>query len=345
MVTSQIHVFKHSNLCGLFARDLVSFRSPPCIWGQLASMLRAEQADKVIAACVRIRSGWKLRAWRVGFMGNSVHVVHLVHPTLSIPSGDGLWLWLWYNAHGSHGSHGDICRMVYGLWCLANVQIVFLVAPGKKSIRYLGQPLLGLNLTSYLHIYPFIPQSLEQPWVLEPMAEVGDEDLRIPAKCDDGAPWVLGNDMSSWTDFLDGRPPRRMMENEKDRDYSAEIIEEQQRYGNLTRGNVWHVLEGNWGSRWGNRPNGRQCSAVSKTTLLRSQSAVFQQAMTQLHLRRRHSAGALPCAWWLIGERFSTNETGNPNGATPVVTRTLWFPRKMGKRHPQHPWQVHPQTL
>ena len=78
-------------------------------------MLRAEQADKVIAACVRIRSGWKLRAWRVGFMGNSVHVVHLVHPTLSIPSGDGLWLWLWYNAHGSHGSHGDICRMVYGL--------------------------------------------------------------------------------------------------------------------------------------------------------------------------------------------------------------------------------------
>ena len=81
------------------------------------------------------------------------------------------------------------------------------------------------------------------------MAEVGDEDLRIPAKCDDGAPWVLGNDMSSWTDFWDGRPPRRMMENEKDRDYSAEIIEEQQRYGNLTRGNVWHVLEGNWGSR------------------------------------------------------------------------------------------------
>lgn len=51
-------------------------------------MLRAEQADKVIAACVRIRSGWKLRASMEVLLGHSIHVVH---PIISLPSGDGLW--------------------------------------------------------------------------------------------------------------------------------------------------------------------------------------------------------------------------------------------------------------
>ena len=240
------------------------FQSPCKIWGQLASMLRAEQADKVIAACVRIRSGWKLRASMEVELGHSIHVVH---PIISLPSGrsgDGLW-YITYNCITHHNS--DIgWFMALGLGH-SRYSRLFLVAPKKKS-RTRDHWVGGLTGTGWG--WGWGPQNTCKMWWW----------------CSLGDIFLVHRKWAGNMTMYDGKQ-------EKMGSFQLKL------WGNAKDMGIFHWKMQFLGGFW------KDWKGIGvrdlETGPMHRQPAVFQQAMTQLHLRRRQGLGALLCAWGAWG--------------------------------------------